>query len=174
MVVLCGRAISCERGTPVWHIQDSQGQILGMAFMYKALKCFRWFPLRPEADCTTTSDLGSSQLENNYFTEMCSGSEAGSYLRRIDFVYHSTLGLRVIKKQKKTSDPGVVSAGKLADIEQTRHYKRHPPHPHPLLLVSCMCIDCLVCDRDCLLHDLIVLYLALNVLYVALTVLYMP
>jgi len=29
-----------------------------------------------------------------YFTEMCSGSEAGSYLRLIDFVYHSTLGLR--------------------------------------------------------------------------------
>ena len=31
---------------------------------------------------------------------MCSGSEVGSYLRRIDFVYHSTLGLRVIKKKK--------------------------------------------------------------------------
>ena len=30
---------------------------------------------------------------------MCSGSEAGSYLRLIDFVYHSTLGLRVIKKR---------------------------------------------------------------------------
>jgi len=29
---------------------------------------------------------------------MCSGSEAGSYLRLIDF-YHSTLGLRVIKKK---------------------------------------------------------------------------
>ena len=28
--------------------------------------------------------------------EMCSGSEAGSYLRRIDFVYRSTLDLRVI------------------------------------------------------------------------------
>jgi len=26
-----------------------------------------------------------------------SGSEAGSYLRLIDLVYHSTLGLRVIK-----------------------------------------------------------------------------
>jgi len=26
------------------------------------------------------------------------GSEAGSYLRLIDFVYHSTLGLRVIKE----------------------------------------------------------------------------
>ena len=24
--------------------------------------------------------------ENNYFTEMCSGSEAGSYLRLIDYV----------------------------------------------------------------------------------------
>jgi len=32
---------------------------------------------------------------------MCSGSEAGSYLRLIDFVYHSTLGLRVIRKKKK-------------------------------------------------------------------------
>jgi len=42
-------------------------------------------------------------LENNYFTEMCSGSEAGSYLRLIDVVYHSTLGLRVIKKKKKRS-----------------------------------------------------------------------
>jgi len=35
---------------------------------------------------------------------MCSGSEAGSYLRLIDCVYHSTLGLRVIKKKKGTSD----------------------------------------------------------------------
>jgi len=31
----------------------------------------------------------------------CSGSEEGSYLRLIDFGYHSTLGLRVIKKKKK-------------------------------------------------------------------------
>jgi len=41
---------------------------------------------------------------NNYFIEMCSGSEAGSYLRLRDCVYHSTLGLRVIKK-KKTLTP---------------------------------------------------------------------
>jgi len=39
-------------------------------------------------------------LDNNYVTEMCSGFEAGSYLRRIVFVHHSTLGLRVIKKKK--------------------------------------------------------------------------
>jgi len=31
---------------------------------------------------------------------MYSGSEEGSYLRLMDFVYHSTLGLSVIKKKK--------------------------------------------------------------------------
>ena len=36
-----------------------------------------------------------------HFTEICSGSEAGSYLRLIDLVYHSTLGLRVIKKREE-------------------------------------------------------------------------
>jgi len=36
---------------------------------------------------------------------MCSGSEAGSYVRLIDFVYHSTLGLSVIKKKKKKKRP---------------------------------------------------------------------
>ena len=41
------------------------------------------------------------RFENNCFTEMCSGSEAGSYSRLIDFVYHSTLGLRVIKKRRE-------------------------------------------------------------------------
>jgi len=34
---------------------------------------------------------------------VCSGPEAGSYLRRIDFVYHSTLGLRVIENKKRRS-----------------------------------------------------------------------
>jgi len=33
---------------------------------------------------------------------MCSGSEAVSCLRLIDFVYHSTLGMRVKKKKKGT------------------------------------------------------------------------
>ena len=51
-----------------------------------------------------TMGLGS-QFKNNYFTEMCSGSEAGSYLRLIDVVYHSTLGLRVIKKKKYGGRP---------------------------------------------------------------------
>jgi hypothetical protein len=32
---------------------------------------------------------------------MCRGSEAGSYLRLMDFVYHSTLDLRVIKEKNK-------------------------------------------------------------------------
>ena len=46
-----------------------------------------------------TGPGGPARCENNYFTEMCSGSEAGPYLRLIDLVYHSTLGLRVIKKK---------------------------------------------------------------------------
>ena len=41
------------------------------------------------------------EFENNYFTEMVSGSEAGSHSRLINFVFHSTLVLRVIKKKKK-------------------------------------------------------------------------
>ena len=41
------------------------------------------------------------EVTNNYFAETCSGSEAGSYLRLIDFVYHSILGLRVIKKRRE-------------------------------------------------------------------------
>ena len=32
---------------------------------------------------------------------MYGGFEEGAYLRRIDFVYHSTLGLRVVKQKKK-------------------------------------------------------------------------
>ena len=35
---------------------------------------------------------------------MCSGSEAGSYLRLIDCVSHSTLGVRVIEKKKKVAN----------------------------------------------------------------------
>ena len=46
------------------------------------------------------------QFENNHFTETCSASEAGSYLRLTDFVYHSTLGVRVIKKEKKVNGAG--------------------------------------------------------------------
>jgi hypothetical protein len=38
---------------------------------------------------------------------MCSGSEAGSYLRLIDFVYHSTLGFRVITKKKEEEDSSI-------------------------------------------------------------------
>ena len=38
---------------------------------------------------------------------MFSGSEAGSYLRFIDFVYHSTLGVKVITKKKKKITPFV-------------------------------------------------------------------
>jgi len=57
-----------------------------------------------EVDVTRIPSAGvwySSQFKNNHLAEMCSGSEAGSYLRLIDFVYHSTLGLRVIKTREE-------------------------------------------------------------------------
>ena len=62
-----------------------------------------------------------SQFENNYFTEMCSGSEAGSYLRLIDFVYRSTLGLRVIEKKKKTPclSPHAAFVGRSCGLPQS-------------------------------------------------------
>ena len=41
------------------------------------------------------SEYGASASNPN----LCSGSEAGSYLRLIDFVYHSTLGLSVQRRE---------------------------------------------------------------------------
>ena len=65
---------------------------------------------------------------------MCSGSEAGSYLRLIDFVYHSTLGLRVIKKKKNNlawpagrDRAGVVRA---IDLEDHGARPRDPARCH--------------------------------------------
>jgi len=42
-------------------------------------------------------------VEGSSAAEICSGSKAGSYLRLIDFVYHSTLRLRVIKKRRSAA-----------------------------------------------------------------------
>ena len=53
------------------------------------------------APCTLNIELRTHTWAVNYFTERRSGSEAGSYLRRIDFVYHSTLGSRVMKKKRE-------------------------------------------------------------------------
>ena len=38
-----------------------------------------------EARAADHAGAKRSQFKNNYFTEVCSGSEAGSYVRRIDF-----------------------------------------------------------------------------------------
>jgi len=59
--------------------------------------------------CTEFTILGCSvaPARSNVFTEMCSGSEAGSYVRLIYVVYHSTLRLRVMKKKKMQDLEGV-------------------------------------------------------------------
>ena len=48
---------------------------------------------------------------------MCSGSEAGSYVRLIDCVNHSTLGVGVIKKRKNNL------IGKGSFLPSTSHLK---------------------------------------------------
>ena len=75
--------------------------------------------------------------------EMCSGSEAGSYLRLIDFVYHSTLGSRVIKKKKKDGGCTVLLLATAAVLPFSREWKapaRAPPgcgvDPLPLKHIS--------------------------------------
>ena len=45
-----------------------------------------------------------------FFTEMCSGSEAGSCLSLIDFVYLSPLGLRAIQKKRGCLPPNRLPA----------------------------------------------------------------
>ena len=64
--------------------------------------------------------------------EMCSGSEAGSYLRLIGFVYHSTLGLRVINKKKKSTPLHAPPS----TLHAPRSMLNPPPtlNPHPLTL----------------------------------------
>ena len=87
--VLKGGAVERIRHTEGNHGQSHSGCVFQVIW-FKSVELF---------------PFGSA--ENNYFTEMCSGSEAGSCLRPIDFVYHSTLGLRVIQKKKarkRTSD----------------------------------------------------------------------
>jgi len=75
----------------------------------------------------------SSQFENNYFTEMCSGSEAGSYLRLIDFVYLSTLGLRVIKKKRRGRRPArLPGAAHVTETYRATSLIRNGRHPSRL------------------------------------------
>ena len=51
-----------------------------------------WSTYSPALHCQCTP---ISKFNNDPFTEMCGGSEAGSKLKRIDFLCHSIPGLRV-------------------------------------------------------------------------------
>jgi len=77
-------------------------------------------PAAPAGPAGTASTTCCSKVKNNYFTEMCSGSEAGSYLRLMDFVYHSTLGLRVIKNNKKVQRFGSSVSGCGLRVQEVR------------------------------------------------------
>ena len=57
-----------------------------------------------------------------------SGSEAGSYLRLIDLMYHSTLGLRLIKKKRRGTSG--VSTAAVGPVARTKRFD------HPLFLIA--------------------------------------
>ena len=48
--------------------------------------------------------MQASDVRDNYLTGMWRGSEVGSYSRRTDFLYHSTLGSRVTKKREEVGN----------------------------------------------------------------------
>ena len=52
---------------------------------------------------------------------MCGGSEVGSYLELIDFVYYSTLGLKVIKRERS---PKLLSAQGASQIGPFSLFRR--------------------------------------------------
>ena len=58
-------------------------------------------PIQKVDQGTVNKRQQREKFENNCFTEMCNGFEAGSYLRLTDFAYHSSLGMRVIKKKRR-------------------------------------------------------------------------
>jgi len=68
------------------HTCDSKAFVLYIALLQKQLmNAFAEMELPGRLRGAARMDRYSSQFENIYFTEMCSGSESGSYLRLIDF-----------------------------------------------------------------------------------------
>ena len=59
---------------------------------------------------------------------MCSGSEEGSYLRLIDFVYHSILGLAVIKNDRQCGTSRQCGGGtRPVSYLALLHFPKQPP-----------------------------------------------
>ena len=121
MEVLWGWAFSDGRGTPVLEISDVMrfeltnsvspfGKLFSapmLTNLYRKINTSTAKSKRQLENTETTRLRQRSLIDlNNYFTEMCSGFEAGSYLRLMDVVCHSTLGLRVITKREEDTLTG--------------------------------------------------------------------
>ena len=76
---------------------------------------------------SASTSRGSIPEQRDDSEEMCSGSEAGSYLRLIDFVYHSNLGLRVIQEKKKMTRGGTSIPSSMAHTRKNlpMYYGEH-------------------------------------------------
>ena len=75
---------------------------------------------------------GPGCRKEDYFTEMCSGSEAGTYSRLIDLVYHPTLGLRVIKKKRRTRNTLNLIPEPWFEETTLQGYLAHKKQPPPI------------------------------------------
>ena len=107
---------------------------------------------RENSEIERCTDRYSSRFENNCFTEMCSGSEVGSNLRLIDFVYHSTLGLRVIKKKKKKKESVTIRKGEKRLQMFPEFKKPHAPRglPHSSAVVFRFYNTCAAYTTTCI------------------------
>jgi len=123
------------------HIRQSRPDS-GLGFQVKVRKTFEAVPSSPYC---------------GWRPEMCSGSEAGSYLRRIDFVYHSTLGLRVVKqkKRRRPERPSRATSRRRAARARGRSRRAHSGHAdggHVTILVTRSVVkwgrDCIYPGRD--------------------------
>ena len=87
------------------------------------------FPTRPSSPVPELS-----HPKNNYLTEMCSGSVAGSYVRLVDFMYHSTPRLSVMKKRRRYPNhhipfPNLQTRKSKPENRKTRNLKPETRNP---------------------------------------------
>ena len=85
--------------------RDGGGHFCGRVARLATRQGLLIFPARP---LLRAPEYQAEQLREHKDKppDMCSGSEAGSYLRLIDFVHHSILGLIVMKKKKQDKADG--------------------------------------------------------------------
>ena len=113
--------LSVER---IWHMHDSQGQILAMVFWFKFLKPCKWFQLRLASAGSCARAFAVKVATNRLPVFPFSGFELYHHFRNDAFY-----DLYTLLKVRKTGKREVVL---LQPLPQTLYsFMLHvPPHPH--------------------------------------------